>query len=231
MAGAQVETVEPSLMTQVLSVIANPNVAFILMLVGVYGLIFEFSNPGTIGPGVIGAISLVLGLYALNQLPLDYAGLALVILGILFMVAEAVSPSFGILGLGGLAAFIIGAAMLVDTDQPAYQLSWSVIITSAVVTGGLLMLIVSFAVKSFRSPVRTGPRGLIGARGDVVDWQGADGHVWLDGERWHARTARPDGPEPQPGDRVRVARVEGLTLTVETAPDAADDQTRQPTPS
>ncbi|MBK5910160.1 hypothetical protein CCR85_01460 [Rhodothalassium salexigens] len=216
LAGRAVERVEPSLTTRALGVLANPNVAFILMLIGVYGLIFEFSNPGTIGPGVIGAIALVLGLYALNQLPLDYAGLALVGLGIAFMVAEAVSPSFGILGLGGLAGFVIGAAMLVDTDQPAYQLSWAVILTSAAVTGGLLMLILSFAVRSFRVPIRTGRQGLLGATAAVMDWQGDRGHVWIDGARWRARLAPGQSP-PVPGARVRVAGLDGLTLTVEPA--------------
>jgi len=210
-AGAELEEIEPSFTTRVLSVVANPNVAFILMLVGVYGLIFEFSNPGGIGPGVIGAICLIIGLYALNQLPLDYAGLALVLLGIGFMVAEVLSPSFGVLGVGGLVAFVIGAAMLIDTDMPAYQLSWGVILGSAVVTGAALMLIVGFAVRSFRTPVRTGRRGLVGETGRVLDWTGTTGHVWVAGERWHARAGH---DALASGDSVEVTELDGLTLVV-----------------
>lgn len=210
-AGAEVEEVQPSLTTRVLSVVANPNVAFILMLVGVYGLIFEFSNPGGIGPGVIGAICLIIGMYALNQLPLDYAGLALVLLGIAFMVAEVLSPSFGILGIGGLVSFVIGAAMLIDTDMPAYQLSWGVILGSAVVTGLALMLIVGFALRSFRTPVRTGRHALIGEQGTVMDWSGASGHVRVASERWNATAA---GAPPPAGSEVEVTAVDGLTLIV-----------------
>ncbi len=208
---ARVEELEPSLVNRLLAIIANPNVALILMMIGVYGLIFEFSNPGTIGPGVLGAICLVMGLYALNQLPLDYAGLALIGLGIAFMVAEAVSPSFGVLGLGGLAAFIIGAAMLIDTDIPAYQLSWTVIIGTAVVTGAVLMVVVGFAVRSFRAPVRTGNAALHGEAGQVTDWSGNSGYVHVAGERWRARA---EGAAPAVGAAVEVLDVHGLELLV-----------------
>lgn len=228
-AGAEVEEVQPSLTTRVLSVVANPNVAFILMLVGVYGLIFEFSNPGGIGPGVIGAICLIIGMYALNQLPLDYAGLALVLLGIAFMVAEVLSPSFGILGIGGLVSFVIGAAMLIDTDMPAYQLSWGVILGSAIVTGLALMLIVGFALRSFRTPVRTGRHALIGEQGTVMDWTGTTGHVWVASERWNATAA---GAPPTAGAQVEVTAVDGLTLIVKpvTAADAAAEPHTQGVP-
>ena len=119
--GIEVVRIEPDFMTKALGAIANPNVALILMLIGTYGLIFELMSPGAVAPGVIGAISLVLGLYALSELPLDYAGLALVVLGISFMIAEAFMPTFGILGFGGIAAFVIGAAMLDNTNVPAFQ--------------------------------------------------------------------------------------------------------------
>ncbi|MFQ5348341.1 MAG: nodulation protein NfeD, partial [Rhodothalassiaceae bacterium] len=140
-AGLALEPFEPGAVTRFLAVLANPNVAFILMLIGIYGLIFEFSNPGSVAPGVIGAIALVLGLYALHQLPLDYAGLALLLLGIALMVAEAFTPSFGILGIGGLAAFVLGAAMLIDTDIPAFRIDWTVIGVMAATSGAILVLL------------------------------------------------------------------------------------------
>ena len=136
--GVAVERIEPDFMTKALGTLANPNVALVLRLIGIYGLIFELMNPGAILPGVIGAIALVLGLYALSELPLDYAGLALLVLGIVFMVAEAFMPSFGILGFGGVAAFVIGAAMLVNTDIPAYRVSYPVIPGTAAVSAAFL---------------------------------------------------------------------------------------------
>ncbi|NNK77749.1 MAG: nodulation protein NfeD, partial [Litoreibacter sp.] len=122
--GLTVELIEPSAVTELLKVLSNPNVALLLIVIGLYGLIFEFSNPG-VGPGIVGAICLLLGLYSINQLPVNYAGLGLMVLGIGLMVFEAVTPTFGILGIGGIVAFSIGAAILIDTDIPEFQVSWS----------------------------------------------------------------------------------------------------------
>ncbi|MCG8440823.1 MAG: nodulation protein NfeD, partial [Caulobacterales bacterium] len=213
--GLVVERLEPSLMTQILSVIANPNVAFILMLVGVYGLIFEFAQPGTIGPGIVGAISLVLALYALNQLPLNYAGLALVGLGIAFMAAEAITPSFGVLGLGGAVAFLIGAGMLFDTDVPEYRLSWAVIAVTTAASAGLFILVLGFLWRSFRRPVATGMERLVGDTAQVLDWADGAGHVLAEGERWSAT----GDAALAPGQTVRVKAADSLMLTV-TADDA-----------
>jgi membrane-bound serine protease (ClpP class) len=208
--GRLVERVEPSFVTQMLGVLANPNVAFLLMLIGVYGLIYEFASPGSIGPGVLGAVCLVLGLYALNQLPLNYAGLALIVLGIAFMVAEAFTPTFGVLGVGGAIAFLIGGAMLIDTDLPEYQLSWFVIIASAALTGGFVALAMGYTLKTHRRRAVTGREGLIGSRAKVLDWSGESGHVWVASERWNAR-----GPEGLTADSwVRVTGVDSLKLEV-----------------
>lgn len=205
-----VETVEPSLMTRLLALITNPNVAFILMMIGVYGLIFEFSNPGSIGPGVAGVICLILGLYALNQLPLDYAGLALVGLGVILMVAEAFVPAFGALGVGGIAAFLIGAGMLIDTDVPAYQISWTVIGAMALLGIAVLLFVVGYVVRAYRRRVHTGKEEMVASMAHVLDWRAGEGHVWVHGERWQAR-----GPsELEPGQTVRVDAVDGLTLVV-----------------
>ena len=210
----RVERVEPGYLAEILAIIGNPNIAFILMLVGVYGLVFEFANPGTIGPGVIGAICLVLGLYSLNQLPLDYAGLALLLLGIGLMVAEAFTPTFGVLGAGGLIAFVFGAAMLVDSDRPEFQLSWTVIGGTALLSGALLVLMLGYVWRSQRSRVVTGREELQGAEARVVDWANGSGAVWVRGERWRAR-----GPEGlKAGDTVRIAQIEGLTLVVQAHP-------------
>ena len=216
-AGLRIERFEPGAITRALGVLANPNIAFILMLIGVYGLIFEFSNPGSVAPGVIGAIALVLGLYSLHQLPLDYAGLALLLLGIALMVAEAFTPSFGVLGIGGLVAFVLGAAMLIDTDIPAFRIDWGVIAVMAALSGAILVLLVGYVWRAHRRPVRTGPEQLVGSVGEVIDWRDGEGHVWVMGERWNAR-----GPAHgvTAGTRVRVTGHDGLVLMVAPAPDA-----------
>ncbi len=209
--GLALETVEMDTITRILSVLSNPNVALILMMVGIYGLIFEFWNPGALVPGVIGAICLMLGLYALNQLPLNYAGLALLGLGIAFMVAEAVTPTFGILGLGGLVSFVIGAAMLVDTDVPEYQLSWWLIGGLATVSGAILILLLGFTFRAYRRAPVTNYHRMAGAGAQVLKWSGGEGFVWAEGERWRAR-----GPaDLDPGQAVRVESVDGLTLVVQ----------------
>jgi membrane-bound serine protease (ClpP class) len=209
-AGLAIEhhAVEP--LTRMLGVLSNPNVAFLLMIIGIYGLVFEFSNPGSIGPGVIGVISLVLALYALNQLPLDYAGLALVLLGIAFMAAEAFTPTFGVLGLGGLVAFVIGAAMLIDTDVPAYRISWWVIGSAAAVSAAFLILLLGYAWRAQRRRPSSGVASLLGAEALVLDWSGGEGHVWAEGERWHALGDR-DLPAGAP---VRIRGIDGITLLV-----------------
>lgn len=221
--GRAIERIEPSFITQVLGVLANPNVAFLLMMIGVYGMIYEFLSPGSIGPGVIGIVCLVLGLYALNQLPLNYAGLALIILGIGFMAAEAFTPTFGVLGIGGAIAFLIGAAMLIDTDIPEYRLSWPVIIATLALTGGFVLLVAGVSVRAFRSKVVTGRDAMIGLRAKVLDWSGESGHVWVASERWKA--VGPSGLNP--GSWTRVEGIEALTLRVAPEQDGQHQDARQ----
>ncbi len=213
---ATVEMVEVGAVTRLLAVLSNPNVALVLMMIGIYGLIFEFISPGLVGPGVIGAISLTLGLFALNQLPLDYAGLALIGLGLAFMVAEAVSPSFGALGLGGIAAFVLGSAMLVDTDVPQYQISWWLIGTMAAASGAVLILLVGISWRAYRrAPASISP--MQGLSAEVLDWSAGAGHVRVEGERWNAVGP----PDLLPGESVRIRAVDGLTLTVSQGETAA----------
>jgi membrane-bound serine protease (ClpP class) len=210
--GAMIEHYEPDTLTEILGVITNPQIAFILMMIGMYGLIFELANPGNVVPGVIGAISLVLALYAFQQLPLNYAGLALLLLGIAFMVAEAFSPSFGVLGVGGIVAFIVGAAMLIDTDIPEFQLSWGVILSTAAISGAFLILLLGYLWHVYGLQVQTGQEQMIGSKAIVVDWAEKEGSVWLQGERWSARGDRAYAV----GEELVVKQIDGLTLIVTT---------------
>jgi membrane-bound serine protease (ClpP class) len=213
---------EAGWLIRLLSVITNPNVAFILMLVGVYGLIFEFSNPGAVVPGVIGAICLVLGLYALNMLPVDYTGLALMLLGLAFLIAEAFNPTV-VLGLGGLVAFLLGAMMLIDTDAPEFQLSWTVVGGALAVSIGLLTLTLGYVWRTRHQPLRTGASAMLGQPAEVLDWSGQEGHVLAVGERWQAHAPQALAP----GERVRITGIEGLTLEVSRTPEMAVESGEQ----
>jgi len=212
--GMPIRLEEPGWLIRLLATITDPNVAFILMIVGVYGLIFEFSNPGTVAPGVIGAICLVLGLYALNMLPVDYTGLALMLLGLAFLVAEAFNPTV-VLGLGGLVAFLLGAMMLIDTDAPEFQLSWTVIGGAMLASIGLLSLTLGYVWRARKQPVRTGASAMLGQPAEVLDWAGQQGHVLAFGERWQARASQ----ALMPGEHVRITAIEGLMLEVRRMPE------------
>ena len=208
--GLRVQHREPDWRTRVLNVITNPNLALMLLMVGVYGLIFEFMNPGALYPGVVGAICLLVGLYALSALPLTYAGLALVLLGVTLMVAEIFTPSIGILGIGGAISFVLGSLLLVDTESPAYEVSLPLVAGVAVASLGMTFLIARLALRSRRAPIVSGAEALIGQRIKVLSWNGEQGHVAASGERW--RAVGPAGLAP--GDTVVIAAVHGVTLHV-----------------
>lgn len=210
LAGAPVEEVEPGWRIRLLQILANPNVAYILMLIGIYGLIFELASPGAIFPGVLGGISLLLALYAFQTLPVNYAGLALMGLGILFFIAEALVPSFGALGIGGLVAFVLGSILLMDTDTPALEVAWPVIITAAVITGGFMLTVATMAARSHRRQSVSGTGHLIGHQARAIDDLDPEGWVRFEGERWKARAAEPVAA----GEDVRITAVDGLTLEV-----------------
>lgn len=201
---------EPDWRTKFLAVITAPNIALILMMIGIYGLFFELANPGAVVPGVIGAISLLLALYALQMLPVNYVGLALILLGLAFMVAEAFVPSFGILGLGGVVAFVVGAVVLMDTDVPGYGISPYLIGTLAVTSAIVLAAIGGLAVKSYRRPLVSGGRQIIGSEGAVVTCTDSECWALVHGELWRVSSTVP----LTPGLRVRVTGEEGLILTV-----------------
>ncbi len=215
-AGLAVRELEPDWITQVLATITDPNVALILMMIGLYGLIFEFLNPGALVPGTIGAISLLVGLYALAVLPVDFVGLALIVLGIGLMVAEAFAPSFGILGIGGLVAFVFGATVLFDTDVPEFRVSWSVIAALGVFSAGLIILVARIGLRSFKHQVVSGAEELIGAYASVLDWKDGKGHVFVHSERWNA-----EGPMGlTTNEKVVVDEVNGLNLIVSATGEA-----------
>jgi membrane-bound serine protease (ClpP class) len=206
-----VTQVEPNWRTRVLGAITNPNIALLLMMIGIYGLLFEFMNPGALYPGTIGAICLLIGLYALAALPVSYAGIALILLGVALMAGEAFTPSFGILGLGGAIALVVGATILIDTDVPQFQIGWPVIAVVAALSIGMAAVIGRLAVTAHRRKVVSGREELIGALGTVLDWDGGQGHVFVHSERWRATGVG----RLQARDRVRVVAVEDLTLEVE----------------
>jgi len=212
-ADLEIVTAAPDWRTELLAVITDPNVAFILLLIGTYGLIFEFLNPGAVAPGLIGAISLLVALYALNLLPINYAGAVLVMLGIGLMVAEAHIGSFGVIGVGGIVAFVIGAIMMFPPGAPGFALSLSVVAGATAVTAALFLLVLTMLLRSRRRPVVTGKEGLLGAEGEAVAWDGEEGRVRVRGEIWRARAQRP----LQPGARLKVINREGLVLVVEPA--------------
>ena len=204
--------VEPTWHMQVLEVIANPNVAFILMLLGIYGIIFELLNPGALFPGVIGGICLILALTALTVLPVNLGGVALLLLGIGLLAAEAFTPSFGVLGIGGIVAFILGGLFLFDPDEVdiQFEVSRPLVIGAAITSAIILAGVVGVAVRSRKQTVQTGAEQLIGGPAEVVEWSGREGRVRVHGEIWLAESEM----ELAPGDRVRVIGREGLKLTV-----------------
>lgn len=215
-ANAEVVSIKPDWRTRLLAVITNPNIAYILMLIGIYGLIFELANPGGLVPGVLGGIALVLALFAFQALPINYAGLALIVLGLAFIVAEMFVTSFGILGIGGVIAFVIGSVMLLDTEAPAFQLSLQLIGGFAVVSVLLLGGVITMLLRTRRRPVMTGGSGLVGAEGTAVAAFSGTGRVRVHGEIWTAVSTQPVAKN-QP---VRVVDRDGLRLRVEPIPDS-----------
>lgn len=207
---AVTQTVEPDWRTKVLAVITDPSVAYILLLVGVYGLFFEFSNPGFVLPGVAGVISLLLAMFAFQLLPVNFAGLALIAIGIGFMVAEAFFPTFGSLGVGGVIAFVIGSVMLIDTDVPGYGVAWPLIASVAAVSALFLIFVVGMALKARRRPVVSGREELIGSIGEMLEDARGEGLARIHGELWKVRSAA----ALVRGQKVRVVGIDGLVLEV-----------------
>lgn len=222
LAGATVVEIVHNWQEALLSRIADPNVALILMMLGVYGLLFEFYTPGGAAPGVIGGICLLLGLYGLALLPVNFAGVALLLLGIALMVGEAFLPSFGIVGIGGVVAFVAGALMLVDGQVPGLTVAWQVVVPLAVASGLFIALIAGFALRARKRPAVAGREAMLGAPVVAIDdfaTPGSAGWVSAFGERWQARSK----VALAPGGRGRVVGVEGLTLIVDAGEERQGD--------
>lgn len=210
---AAIEPIDPGRVSRFLAVITDPNFALILLLVGVYGLIFEFVSPGAVAPGVVGTICLLLGLYALNLLPVNYAGLALMLVGITLLIIEAFNPTV-VLGLGGVIAFVFGAAMLLNVEAPGFRLSWWSIGIAAATLVGLVLVVLGSLRRARKNPVRVGTQAMLGATAEVIDWSENQGHVFTQGERWRARGV----DSFKPGDVVDVTNIVDLTLVVRRRP-------------
>ncbi|MBI4190799.1 MAG: nodulation protein NfeD [Betaproteobacteria bacterium] len=211
-AGADTLRIDPDWRSRLLAVITDPSVALILMMIGLYGLLFEFSNPGFVLPGVVGAICLLLALFAFQLLPINYAGLALIGVGVAFIVAEAFVPSFGALGIGGAIALVIGAVILIDPEAaPGYSVPLPFVAALAAVSGASVFFVVTMALKARQRPVVSGREEIVGARGEALEDFTEEGWVRAHDENWRACSTTP----LRSGQRVRITRIDGLTLSVE----------------
>jgi membrane-bound serine protease (ClpP class) len=218
--GLVTERLEPDWRSELLAVITSPTIAYMLLLIGIYGLILEGYHPGAILPGVVGAISLLLALYAFQMLPVNYAGLGLIVLGIILMIAEVMSPSFGALGFGGIIAMVVGSIILIDTDVPGYAVSRSLIGAIAVVGSLGMMAIVWIAVRARQRPVVSGREELVGAAGLALESFNGDGHVYVHSERWNAIAEAPVRED----QAVVVTGIDGLKLRVRPVSSESQEQ-------
>lgn len=207
------EAIDPGWISRFLAVITDPNVALILMLVGVYGLIFEFMSPGAVAPGVVGTICLLLSLYALNLLPINYAGLGLMLVGIALLTVEIFNPTL-VFGFGGIAAFVLGAMMLFNVEAPGFAVSSTLIGIVAAMFIGLVLIVLGSVRRARKVPVRVGGQAMRGLSAHVLDWSENEGHVFAQGERWQARSTEAF----RPGEAVEVVDIIGLTLVVRRRP-------------
>ena len=212
--GAPVTPIEIGFRDRVLNVITDPNVAYVLMMLGMLGLFFELSNPGAILPGVIGGISLILAFFAFQSLPINYAGLLLILFGIVLLIAEIKIVSHGILAIGGIVAMALGSLMLFEAPEVGFRVSWWVIVPMVGLTSGMFLLLVAAGVRALMRRQMLGPSGLVGQMGTVRERLAPEGQVLVQGEIWRAVA---EGAPVEAGMRVRVLSVHGLTLRVGTA--------------
>lgn len=203
---------QPNWRYQFLAAITDPNIAYILLLLGIYGLFFEFYNPGFILPGVVGGISLLIALYAFQLLPINYVGFSLLLLGITFMIIEVLISSFGVLGIGGIVAFVTGSILLLDINSPGYQIAWSLITAMTVVTIIFFTILITMAIRAMRRKVVTGREAMIGSEGEVLQiLNSKELLVRIQGEIWKASSTE----RMHKGQKIRVRGLSGLSLSVE----------------
>lgn len=211
LAGAPVVVHEMGIRDKILDAISNPDVAYLLMLLGMLGLFFELSNPGVILPGVIGGISLLLSFFALQTLPVNYTGIALILLAIVLFILEVKVVSYGMLAIGGMIAMVLGSLMLFPSPEPYLRLSWSVILVTVFMTTIFFLVVVTKVVQAHREKPITGVEGMIGEQGVADSDLMPEGKVLVHGECWNATSAEP----VKKGEKVRVVAIKGLQLTVE----------------
>jgi len=212
-----IETIVPDWRNELLSVITNPNIAYILMLLGIYGLFFELYNPGFVLPGVIGGISLLLALYALQVLPVNYAGLALMSLGVIFMIAELYAPSFGALGIGGIISFVVGSVILFDTEGSGIKVAIPIIAAVSIVSSIFFLITLKMVFAAHHKPIVSGVDEMLGSIGQVLEDFEGSGRIHIHGEAWQVESKLP----LKRGDQVRVASIDGLILSVEPVEEGA----------
>ena len=210
-AGLTVQHYEMDWRTRLLSVLTNPNIAYILLLIGIYGLLLEFFHPGAVAPGTIGGICLILGLYAMQLLPINYAGVALILLGVALMVAEAFQPSFGVLGIGGAVAFVFGSVILLDTEAPGFGIDLSVIITFTVTSVLVFIFVIGMAIRSRHRPVVSGREQLLDTVATAMQDFEHKGRVKVHSEIWQALTDTP----VHTGQQLKITSIDGLILHVQ----------------
>jgi len=208
--GLPIVHIAPDWRSELLSVIANPNIAYIFLLIGMYGIIMEFAHPGAVVPGTVGTICLLLAMYSFQMLPINYAGIALIVLGVGLMIAEAVSPSFGILGIGGIGAFVFGSVILIDADAPGFGINPGLIGGFALSSAALLILALGVLLKARHNPVVSGREEMLGTIGEAMEDFVDNGSIRVHSEIWRAHTDQP----LQKHDKVRVIAIEGLLLSV-----------------
>ena len=207
---SEIVLVEPDWRYEFLSLITDPNVAYILLMIGIYGLILEFYNPGLGLPGITGIICLLLGAYALQMLPINYVGLALILVGIGLMIVEAMSPSFGVFGLGGVVAFVLGSIILMDTELEAFRISIAIIAAFAAASVGVFLFTLSMLVQARRQKVVSGTESMIGSSGTALESFEGQGRVRVFSENWKAISDQPI----EKGSQVEVTGIDGLTLRI-----------------
>jgi membrane-bound serine protease (ClpP class) len=209
--GAEVKDIKTSFSDKLLGVISNPNIAYILLTLGMMGLYFEFSNPGAIVPGIVGGICLIMAFFAMQTLPINYAGLALMILAVILFILELKITSHGVLAIGGTVSLFLGSLMLIDSDVPYMRVSLAVIIPTVIITAAFFLFAIYFALEAQKRRVVTGEAGIIGEIGEVKEMADGHGIVFVHGEFWKAEAA---GDLPV-GTKVKIVAVDGMKLKVE----------------
>ncbi|TES89596.1 MAG: nodulation protein NfeD [Desulfobacteraceae bacterium] len=199
------------LRTKILKTISNPNIAYILMMIGLAGLYFELSHPGAVLPGVVGGISIILAFFAFQTIPVNYAGFLLIVLAIVFFIMEMKMTSYGLLSVAGITSLLLGSLMLFENSGSDMRLSWGVLIPTLVMVSGFFVVISGLVFKSHLSKPRTGARGLVGEIGMVKEALVPEGKVFVHGELWKATSKDPI----EAGVRVRVVKIINLVLEVE----------------